>query len=158
MWDQGGLRRPADLEFTARYGFRTLHSSVGEGQTEAVKFLVETCGANTEVTDNIGRRPLHFAADRDLGAKGAVLVEVLAANGANLEARDYLGDTALHVAVRKGNSEVVRALLEAGADVVATNDKGITSLQMAGDGEMSGLVEEWLATKGSRIKSAHKTA
>ncbi|CAJ1404959.1 unnamed protein product [Effrenium voratum] len=44
----------------------------------------------------------------------------------------YLGSTALHLAVRDGHLEVVRCLLEAGADPDSRNHTGMTPMHMAG--------------------------
>jgi len=49
--------------------------------------------------------------------------EVLRA-GAEVNAVDALGDTALHIACRNGHKDIVARLLKAGADVKATNKSG----------------------------------
>lgn len=42
-----------------------------------------------------------------------------------------LGDTPLHIAVRRGDAEIVPAMLDAGADINAKGDEGFTPLHYA---------------------------
>jgi ankyrin repeat protein len=58
-------------------------------------------------------------------------VRVLAAAGANLNAKGPDGATALHAAVDLRNLDTLRALLEGGADVKAKNGDGQTALDLA---------------------------
>ena len=51
--------------------------------------------------------------------------------GVDLEDRNWLGDTALHVAARTGNSEIVRLLLKQGADPLAQSNTGAAALHEA---------------------------
>jgi len=53
------------------------------------------------------------------------------ASGADVDARDRGGNTALYYAALNGHAEIVRALAEAGADVNADNDFGSTPLHVA---------------------------
>lgn len=60
-------------------------------------------------------------------------VRAMLANGAKvvLEHRSVSGDTPLMHAVKKGNHAVARVLIEAGANVQATNDDGVSPLTVA---------------------------
>ena len=60
------------------------------------------------------------------------LVKALLAEGADVQARDDNGRTALHMAAYRGHSEVVDFLMAEGADVNATSDKGETPLHCSG--------------------------
>lgn len=51
--------------------------------------------------------------------------------GADVHARDYNGDTALHDACRFGHAEVVHELLRAGSDPSAVNAKGLNCVDLA---------------------------
>ena len=53
-------------------------------------------------------------------------MEVLATHGADVNAQDENGWTALHYAVRDDHLDVVDLLLAAGADRSIKNDKGLT--------------------------------
>lgn len=59
----------------------------------------------------------------------AMLVDV----GADLEARDYRGRTALHYAAVRGNKKAVELLLNHGADAGAQTTDGLTALDVARD-------------------------
>ena len=58
-------------------------------------------------------------------------IEVLLSGGAEIEARDENGSTALHLAAQDGNKDEVRILLAHCADVKAKNVKGRTALHEA---------------------------
>jgi hypothetical protein len=55
-------------------------------------------------------------------------IEALVREGANVNARDERGQTALLLAAREGQAGVVKALLRAGADLDATTASGLTPL------------------------------
>ncbi|KAI1129523.1 hypothetical protein F5Y10DRAFT_276704 [Nemania abortiva] len=59
------------------------------------------------------------------------IVQMLLANGADVNATDSYGGTALHVASMYGEEEIVRMLLDNGADVKATDSCGGTALHGA---------------------------
>ena len=73
-----------------------------------------------------GSYPLHWAAMR--GVPG--VCQLLVAKGANVNARDKNGRTALHDAVRAEQVEVAEALIALGADVNATDNNSFTPLHL----------------------------
>lgn len=74
-----------------------------------------------------GRRPLHFAQSPEM-------VQSLLAAGADVNAIDQQGQTALHEACRLGREDVVWALVDAGASLVMENDaKAIPSELIPGN-------------------------
>lgn len=74
------------------------------------------------------RTPLHWAAASNNVAR---LRELVSAPETNLEARDRMGFTALHVAVQGWNLEAAEILLSAGANVEAETSQGASSLLLA---------------------------
>lgn len=59
--------------------------------------------------------PIHDAAL----AGDITIVEILIANGADVDERDVHGYTPLHMAIEEGHTEVAKVLIENGADVNA---------------------------------------
>jgi ankyrin repeat protein len=85
--------------------------------------------------------------------------------GANVNARDTLGGSALHVAVNfRGETDVIRLLLDRGAQVNALNDDGLTPLLLAlrhahynhSDPQRLHAVVELLLSRGASAKLAGK--
>jgi ankyrin repeat protein len=74
------------------------------------------------------RTPLHWAAASNNVAR---LRELVASHDVNIESRDRMGFTALHVAVQGWNLEAAEILLEAGANVEAETSQGASALLLA---------------------------
>ena len=75
--------------------------------------------ADLVATDASGNTPLVWAAVAGAEAAARRLVET----GASLDARGYLGATAVNRAARGGHACVLKVLLDAGADPDVPNDK-----------------------------------
>ena len=104
----------------------TLHEAVASADIDEVKRLISE-GHDVNSRDNKGQTPLHFAANR--GQKE--ILEVLLANGADIEARDgRWHNTALLNASVRGRKEVVELLLEKGANIEAKDGNGGTPLNL----------------------------
>lgn len=125
-------------------GSTALMEAVTYNNTEIVKMLIQAGADVNAKTDDIG---VPFDPDDEYGAppgritvlmnavhsseKNALeVVQLLLQAGADVNAKDEQGGTALMLAV--GNLDVVRALLQAGADVNAKRLDGITTLMSAG--------------------------
>ena len=83
-----------------------------------------------------GTTPLHLAA---IGTSDWLL-KVLIANGADVNARNENGETALHWSSYAGNMETVIALLNAGAKITL-DDHGDSPLSWAIEGEQMGVAK-----------------
>ena len=81
-----------------------------EGNTDMVRSLLSSPGANVNATDERGSTPLLEAAR--YGHED--ICRVLIASGANLKAKDKDGKTALMLAVQNNHDEVVQVLKQAG--------------------------------------------
>lgn len=105
-----------------------LHHSISYGLTDVSIRLIEK-GVN--INENCFHNqltPLHVACMDDDSKE---IVELLIANGADIDARDENQSTPLHVACRLDVTEVAKILINAGAEIDANNNDGITPLHMA---------------------------
>ncbi|MEW6531127.1 MAG: ankyrin repeat domain-containing protein [Thermodesulfobacteriota bacterium] len=114
------LRRGADPTLKNKAGRTPLDISVEQGHAAALRVLV----AHTK--DKAGVKLLE-ACRKDQEQVAKLLIE----GGANVNARDEMGNTPLMLAVGMGKVRLVRALLAEGADVNAINEKGISVLGWA---------------------------
>jgi len=85
---------------------------------DMVKLMIDY-GVDFNVYNSGGQAPIHVAAEMDAHD----IIKMLAENGANIDIKEKTkrGFTALMVAVQKGNYETVKELIEAGANVRATD-------------------------------------
>ncbi|MET1115056.1 MAG: ankyrin repeat domain-containing protein [Comamonas sp.] len=75
----------------------------------------------------------------------AMVVDTFARTGANFEATDAAGRTALMLAAQEGNAAMVTALLAAGAKVQAVSSNGVSALMLASIHNRTEVVEALLA-------------
>lgn len=123
-------------------GYTALAVSVQLNQIEMVKFLLEH-GAKSEGNDTDVIEPLYFAASKGFDAIVALLIK----HKAPLDKRNKVNhQTALHVAVMRGHTHVVRLLLPAMTTEqinltlkIDNNEK--TALQLAGFSLAQGNVQ-----------------
>ena len=64
-------------------------------------------------------------------------------NGANLDLKDSLGQTALHIAVEKGKYFIVRSLIDYGADLTIQNEDGEEAYSIAIKKQDSYVIREF---------------
>ena len=107
--------------------------AIQQGRTETADLLRKHGGMTVEEL-RAGMTPLHAAARKGLKE----VVELLIANGADVNAKDVLGQTPLHFADTK---EIAELLVAAGADVSAKEDtRGRTPLHHAATKEVAELL------------------
>ncbi len=135
--DGDSLRDPItveeDVHMASKPGFSPLMEASGRGDWKLVRRLI-SAGAKVNARDETGWTPLMVAA----AAGCNHCVESLLKGGARVDARDDNGDTALIAAApgehQEGgypNTETIRLLIEAGADVNVSNHFGETALMWA---------------------------
>lgn len=101
-------------------------------------------GANVNAPGTSG--PLHRAAERNLPCVD--IVRVLLVNGADVNGRDEMSRTALHLVAEPAEGsndsdtrEIVKLLLDAGADLNAVDNRGRTPLLTASAGSKARLLK-----------------
>jgi ankyrin repeat protein len=109
-----------------------MHAAHG-GHVAAVQVLI-AAGADVNAKAPQGWTALARAAYNGETERGYVeVIEALHAAGAGLDDRIFFGITPLMLAAGGGDASVVEWLINAGADVLATNEGGRTARMMAND-------------------------
>jgi len=120
------IRHGANVNTKDLNGDTPLHSALLYHNTDNIRILLEG-GADTELVNNIGRRPIHIASDSES-------LQLLLDHGARVDAQDRVGNAAIHFAVLSKDRDRVDVLLKAGCDVMVRNRAGSTPLHLvAGD-------------------------
>jgi hypothetical protein len=133
------LRFGVDADIQDRGGHTPLYSVGNEcpGGGPIVRALIQS-GAKVDACDGVKRcTALHMAARRGNVEIAGALLEC----GADIEARDSVGETPLRRAVNCGQTDVAALLLAKGADPHSVGSKGLTPLSAARSGAMRGLLQ-----------------
>ncbi|KAL8820842.1 MAG: hypothetical protein Q9191_007431 [Dirinaria sp. TL-2023a] len=134
--------------------------------SEIVQILLQT-DLNLEARDKDGRTALLWAAATGKEALAKLLLLGRIRNNADIDATNNRGKTALHLAVESKNNrlELVKVLLENGANVHARSDGGWTALHNAAEKgyvDVASLLLQWKAnvnaTTSSGMTSLHWSA
>jgi ankyrin repeat protein len=113
-----------DVDLSDKNGETPLMMASIDGNLPLVKTLV--IGHKAQL-DHIGWTPLHYAC-----AKGQLEVaQFLIANGAIVDSMSLGNTTPLMMAVQSGNEQVVKLLLDKGADLQLRNSQGLTAIDIA---------------------------
>lgn len=112
----------ASIDSKDEHGNSVLLISCALGHFEMVKILIEH-GANANFNGVRNNTPLHAA------SKGEI-ASYLLSNSANIESVDDTLKTPLHIACLEGNLELVKVLIENGANVHAETSDGLTPLDL----------------------------
>uniref|UniRef100_A0A914DN02 Major sperm protein n=1 Tax=Acrobeloides nanus TaxID=290746 RepID=A0A914DN02_9BILA len=109
------LEHGADIEHQNTKGVTCLMYASYNNRIEIVRYLLKK-GADVNRKDKNGSTALHYAARNKNDNK--LIVELLLKHGADIEHQNTEGETCLMTASSRNNIEVVRYLLEKGADSV----------------------------------------
>ncbi|KAL4972497.1 hypothetical protein BDW66DRAFT_144041 [Aspergillus desertorum] len=115
------------------HGFTALALAVRNGHPSVVKLLLQS-GASADKPVRDGRTPLYLAANARQNR--ARVVQLLLSHDPkpdiDASSPEWNNETPLMVAITQGRDpEVVRLLVEAGASVTKTNDRGETAVSLA---------------------------
>ena len=111
-----------------------------EDDLERIQVLLD-CGADVNPVDEFGSTPLDFASQG--GFADPRVVQLLLDHGAdpNVLAEGRDGLTTLHRASKRGKAEMVRLLVEHGANVEMKDKKGRTPLDVASGGQRDDIIK-----------------
>ena len=114
-----------DLNFKGMTGKTLLHVGAS-GRVEMLRYLLQHKELKMAVNeqDFSGATPLHVA-------RNVEILQLLLDNGADMESKDFKGDTPAHYAARHNNSSAIAALLDVGFDIKTGGECGYTVLHTA---------------------------
>lgn len=119
---------PESIRAFSADGFTALHFAAFFGRRLPANLLV-LAGAdvNAEARNNMRVRPIHSA----VAGPDPMMAEILLAMGADVNAQQEGGFTALHAAAKSGNTKLVDLLLRADADPRVASADGQTAADLA---------------------------
>ncbi|MFC1781833.1 ankyrin repeat domain-containing protein [Planctomycetota bacterium] len=166
------ITKGADTNVKNSASTTALHIAARNGNIEIVKLLIAG-GADVNVKNAQDFTPLYIAEQNDnteiaellrkngaeestpslLGAltNGDIeQIKLLISQGADVNTKTgSQGQMPLHLAIQWGNTEIAELLIDSGADVSATNTRGLTPLHLAGSKEIA----ELLIAKGADVNA-----
>lgn len=137
------LDHGADPDHVDRTGKSAIAYAAGKGFAGIAADLLDA-GVPVDATDAHALTPLMWAAGHtnDVPAKEAIAtIEVLLVRGAVIDLQDDRGRSALMIAAGRGHGEVVRYLMEAGADRLQQDKEGKRAVDLAADPGVRTLLE-----------------
>jgi ankyrin repeat protein len=116
--------KATDVDISNKVGETPLMMASIEGNLALVKTLVEQ---NKAQINHIGWTPLHYAS-----STGKLEVaQYLITNGSIIDSMSPSNTTPLMMATLGGNEELIKLLLDKGADLKLRNDQGLTAIDIA---------------------------
>lgn len=129
-----------------------LHCASAKGHVACVKLLLER-GADVHALDKFNSTPLRIAASNanslDHLDRFRQTADLLLKAGADINASSAAGNTPLHSIAKLGDADVLRWMLEKGADPYKKNNDGVAPIDNIKSPELLKIVNE-----ASRAKSA----
>ena len=123
------LKRGATFHEASRFGSTALHYAASARSSECIRPLLEAGADPNFRNTNLLETPIHVAALRHNDPERflAPLLEY----GADVDAQDHEGSSALAFAVQAGHAQSLKFLLDYGANADAPDDSGIPPIGIA---------------------------
>jgi hypothetical protein len=136
------LSNPAtNVNLTNKSGENALMMAAFDGQLSLVKTLVIDKKA---AVNKLGWAPIHYSATNG----HLEITQFLMANGAQVNALSPSETTPLMMSIGSGNEQLIKYLLDNGADLRMRNHEGYTAIDVAQlfgkDDIRNGLMSRWL--------------
>ena len=105
--------------------------AIGEAYAARDKAFLESFELLSDVTDHYGRNPIHIASVCPEQFRRYNPIPILLDKSVDINERDFVGRTPLFYAVRTGNLEDTKFLIDNGADMALADDYGHTPAHVA---------------------------
>ncbi|XP_061169284.1 ankyrin repeat, PH and SEC7 domain containing protein secG-like [Saccostrea echinata] len=136
---------------TTAMGQTILHLAIQEVPLEILKYLMKK-GCKIHVKDNQNRCLLHYLVER---VECTDILDYLVGMELDVNNRDFLGQTALHLAVEEGNTELTKGLVELGADLNANDLTEKQPIHVAAEKGWDHIID-FLIKEGANINALDK--
>lgn len=103
----------AEVNQQARYGQTPLHTATQGGQLKVMAALINN-GADISALDYMSQTPLHYAC---LASRSEAVAVLLEQDASNIDVVDHGGSSALSLAARHGNDDIVQMILKYKVDI-----------------------------------------
>ncbi|XP_023316692.1 tankyrase-1-like [Trichogramma pretiosum] len=122
------MQKTVRVDAQDNLGRTSLHLALEFDNEEAVKLLLKR-GASPNIANNDGSTPLHLIcnARHDAYEMAEIFFDEAVNEVVELDVRDEMGQTPLHLALSRGRKNLVRLLLTNGADPDKADNYGLTS-------------------------------
>ena len=142
------IRAGADPNKLISMGRNALHLAAFEGRVQIAEMLLEN-SVKVHVPDKDLWTPLHLATQE---GKTPIALMILKRREANINAQAHNGRTPLHSAAFYGRKDLVKALLDHGANTYVQDEKGWSQLHLAAqEGHLE--IVEMLVTMGAPVNA-----
>ncbi len=132
------IAKGADIDFVTKEGRYPLEVAAMENRPDVVRVLLSK-GAK------IQHKPKWMTPPEIAASKGYLhVVMVFLDTGYNVNTKENLGYTLLHIAAQEGEYKVIEALVKKGADINARDDSGATPLFHAAGANYANAVKALL--------------
>ncbi|XP_050430893.1 KN motif and ankyrin repeat domain-containing protein 2 [Adelges cooleyi] len=141
---------PVLLEFiinmTDAAGNTVLHYAISHGNFEVVSAVLDTGMCNVNLTNDAGYSSIMLVSLAEVknSDEMKIIRKLFKSGDVNLQAKKH-GQTTLMLAVSHGKTEVVKLLLECGADINVQDEDGSTALMCAAEHGLQEVVNILLA-------------
>jgi ankyrin repeat protein len=152
------LNKDNDMQQESFDGFLPIHIAAMENQRHVVEWYIKK-GVDVNHASGKGYTPLHMAID---GCAKDVTKYLLGVQGIAVNTANAIGSYPIQYAVKKGNLDLVKLLLNHGADITIVGKGGSTLLHLAVQSKNEELVKYLVNTKKidleARITASGATA